>query len=112
MNLQKNQVFIEAAKQEAMKSTCSNKHGAVVVQNNKIVSRGHNYYVRNFKQAHTIHAEISAIYKIKCMNVKKCPMKLFVVRVVADKLALSLPCLKCKQHIISCDFITTTYYSA
>ena len=112
MNLQKNQVFIEAAKQEAMKSTCSNKHGAVVVQNNKIISRGHNYYVRNFKQAHTIHAEISAIHKIKCMNVKKCPMKLFVVRVVADKLALSLPCLKCKQHIISCEFISTTYYSS
>jgi len=46
------------------------------------------------------------------MNVKKCPMKLFVVRVVADKLALSLPCLKCKQHIISCEFISTTYYSS
>ncbi|QKF93577.1 CMP deaminase domain-containing protein [Fadolivirus algeromassiliense] len=36
--------FVLAAHNEALKSPMSKKYGAVLIYNNKIISRGHNYY--------------------------------------------------------------------
>ena len=39
----KDEYFILQAYQEALKSTMTKRYGAVLVHNNKIVSKGHNY---------------------------------------------------------------------
>ena len=36
--------FVLEAKKEASKSPMSKKYGAIIIYNNKIISRGHNYY--------------------------------------------------------------------
>lgn len=36
--------FVLEAKKQALKSPMNNKYGAVLVYNNKIISRGYNYY--------------------------------------------------------------------
>ena len=97
-----------------MKSTCCNKHGAIIVQHNKIVARGHNYYVQNLAAAHTVHAEVAAIRKLRhsVARLHKHTLTLFVVRVVHDRLALSMPCSNCAEQINNCQQIHKTYYSA
>ncbi len=42
-----NQVFIQEAYLEALKSPMATNYGAVLVYQNKIISKGHNHYKSN-----------------------------------------------------------------
>ena len=93
--------FIDEATREAEKSNMNHRHGCVIVKNNKIVSRGHNYYYHhcsfngyththsNLKQKYSVHAEEDAIknYCRKFVKTKNASashrsgLKVYVVRV-------------------------------
>lgn len=40
--------FVLEAQKEALKSPMSNKYGAILVHDNKIISRGFNFYNNNY----------------------------------------------------------------
>ena len=61
--------FINAASQEANKSTVLMRHGAVAVANGKIMGRGHNHYRTSskdgfIKDSCTCHAEIACLRQV------------------------------------------------
>lgn len=104
--------FIQAAIDEAQKSVMSKKHGCVIVHNNKIVSRGYNYRVDKDKKRYikySIHAEESAILKLKCKHTET--LNMYVVRIQDDDIRQSKPCAKCKQFIESIKNINKIYYT-
>lgn len=94
--------FVQVAIDEANKSLMSQKHGCVIVHNNKIVSKGHNYRIFKDNKSHikySIHAEESAILKLKCKPIDN--LHMYVVRVRDNEVMLSQPCDKCKAFINS-----------
>lgn len=107
--------FMECAIHEAKKSVMEQRHGAVIVKNNKIIASGHNCYTQHFKQSWSTHAEVSAILQLskKPRNfLKDCDM--YVVRLgtkgMGYPLKLSKPCPCCKATINAMG-IKRVYYS-
>ena len=113
----KREYIVQQAIEQAWKSTMLCKHGAVIIKNNKIISRGYNrhlYYYGGHPQGpqghrssftrgrcvtNSIHAEVDAL--------RKCYPKsnlngavLYVVRVRYDgSTAISKPCKGCSRAI-------------
>lgn len=79
----------------AHKSNLTQKHGCVLVKNNKIISCGYNFKLRKFVQnpyasaqppsqsadynVFSVHAEISTIKKVKKQDLSNC--ELYVIRI-------------------------------
>ena len=108
---EKQQYYLDIAAKIASHSPMIQKHGAVIVYKNKIISTGYNYYMAHF----SIHAEIAAIHSIKGKNKKllsEC--ELYVVRIAPARfnnaLKYSKPCCNC-QHTIIKSNIKKAFYS-
>ena len=85
--------------------------GCVIAKNNKIISKGHNYRIFKDNKSHikySIHAEESAILKLKCKPIDN--LHMYVVRVRDNEVMLSQPCEKCKAFINSLN-INKIYYT-
>lgn len=102
--------FYKKAMYIARKSTMRQKHGCVIVYNNKeIIAEGYNHVRNNnMEKLHSIHAEMEAIKKLRQIMrtkdknfVNKC--KLYVVRVGVGESCVkqSAPCCHCSKAIIS-----------
>lgn len=98
---EKQQQFLDIAAKIALRSPMLQKHGAVIVYKNEIISRGFNY----FQADYSIHAEVSAIKSVKgkYKNVlSEC--EIYVVRIGPNKfqnvLKYSKPCCNCQNAII------------
>ena len=103
---------INIAEKEAHKSGQNFKHGAVLVQNGKVVSAGHNR-VTTGKGAHifSTHAEMAAIKQCSDRS-SMSDAHMYVVRVnKGGNLADSRPCARCqkfmKMHKIQRCFFST-----
>ena len=107
-------IFKKAASEEAEKSPCNFKHGAIITISNKILIRGFNNprtkFLRNIKSCQ--HAEMSVITKFetfikkknltgkkKKIYINKCT--LWVIRTTRTNkhLCNSAPCLDCLNSI-------------
>ena len=92
--------YIDQCMEEAEKSDIHFQHGAVIIKNNKIISRGYNRYTGH-KPHHlrTQHAEMNAIKNAgkNCENAT-----LYVIRLsqlTDDGLGSSCPCSKCAKFM-------------
>jgi tRNA(Arg) A34 adenosine deaminase TadA len=89
--------YIQAAIECAKHSVLTHKHGCVVVHRNKIVSTGWNEHSLHIKQTFSLHAEISAVAKLKKKPrnfLSNCTM--YVVRLSSrGNIHLSKPCIMC-----------------
>lgn len=92
--------YIDKCVEEAEKSDIHFQHGAVIIKNNKIISRGYNRYTGH-KPHHlrTQHAEMNAIQNAgkNCENAT-----LYVIRLSQlsdDGLGSSCPCTKCAKFM-------------
>ena len=116
----RDEYFIKVAHDNAQKSCMTQKHGCVIVYNNKeIIAQGINQHECNMKNVDSIHAEVNAINQLrKIMNTKdktfiqKC--KLYVVRIGSKSmnypLKQSKPCEHCTKVILRVG-IPFVYYS-
>lgn len=100
--------FYQKAMYIARKSTMRQKHGCVIVYNNKeIIAEGYNHVRNNnMEKLKSIHAEMEAIKKLRQIMrtkdknfVNKC--KLYVVRIGESSVKQSAPCCHCSKAIIS-----------
>ena len=96
---------IEFAKEEALKSDYKIKLGCVILDKNKVISRGHNYKQKSVKSLtkkflyyeFSIHAEVDAIIKART-DLKG--MTLVVVRINnSGELMYAKPCEHCQMYI-------------
>ena len=83
--------FFDKCVHLAHKSNLTQKHGCVLVKNNKIISCGYNFKLKKFVQnpymmapstdasVFSVHAEISTIKKVKNQNLSNC--ELYVIRI-------------------------------
>lgn len=108
--------FLIQAKREANKSNLTQKHGCVIVYNNKIIAKGYNS-ICNFDKMKSIHAEIDAlnylnrIFKLKDKKLrKKCNLYVVRIKKCDDTLKMSKPCNNCASKIVKSN-IGTVYYS-
>ena len=112
----KHRKFIQAAIFEATKSSMRFKHGCVIVLQNSIIARGHNYNKQLFVR-YSIHAEEDAINNLmqhnKAKMERRASMHLYVVRIRKDGIiANSAPCDVCSKRILKTLSITKVFYSS
>ena len=97
---------IKMAMEEAYKSEHKNfKHGAVLVDGKKIISKGYNRPIREngryASSCKSIHAEMDTINEARHIygrDMKNCII--YVIRInCKGKLALSKPCMHCTRMI-------------
>lgn len=103
--------YIINAARQAEKSPMSCKHGAVIVKNGKIISKGHNINYSKMKHGkYSLHAEVSAI--VNCYNKELLKgSKMYVVRVNNQGwFKISKPCPHCASCVKKYN-ISTVYYS-
>lgn len=118
---QRAQLYTQVALEEARKSYMNQKHGCVIVYNNKeIIAKGFNHDCSTLKTINSIHAEINALNQLRKLLktnkdrafIKKC--KMYVVRVgspIMDyPMKNSKPCPHCTQNIFQMG-IPKVYYS-
>lgn len=93
--------FINVAMNEALKSNQNFKHGAVLVHNNKIISKGYNHSNGKDMPHHmwSIHAEMDAVLSSNVCVKLQDYVKLYVVRITPTGLAESKPCAKCQKFM-------------
>ena len=109
---EKQKTYLSIAAKIADKSPMyPHKHGAIIVYRDKIIASGYNYYVGDF----SVHAEVSAISKIKKKDkhiLSDCDI--YVVRIgpksFNNPLKYSRPCPNCQDTIIK-NNIKKAYYS-
>lgn len=90
-------VAAELAEREATRSGQYQRHGAVVVQNGKVISSGFNKSTGRYPSMHTLHAEMAAIKM--CAN--PADSHVYVVRVNSQGgLANSRPCKRCYRFML------------
>lgn len=106
--------FVEKARNVALKSTMSQKHGAVIVKNGKIIADGYNQRIPYFHHQHSIHAEIDALLKVSSMSKKELSLcDIYVVRIANvdyNIFRLSKPCKNCAKALFDKN-IRNIYYS-
>ena len=95
----------------------SHKHGAIIVENNKIISYGYNHHFTfDNNKGFSIHAEIDALNKILKIKRKVKDLELYVVRIGTDSLGnplkYSKPCLNCTKKLMESGLVNRIYYSA
>ena len=105
-NQRKHEEYFTIAYNLALKSTLNSKHGCIIVYKGKIISSGWNKCTIGKDKIFSIHAEISAISKIKRFRNQNKILEnstLYVVRISNDifdqTYKLSKPCNSC------CNFI-------
>mgnify|MGYP001942874318 CR=1 FL=1 len=102
---------IDAAIDMAYRSEQNFKHGAVVVQNGKVCSSGHNKVTCKISHLYSCHAEMAAINRFSDKTKTLTDAHMYVVRINKCGLADSKPCKKCmsymKAHGISRVFFST-----
>jgi deoxycytidylate deaminase len=87
----------EVAEEAANKSGQYQRHGAVVVQNGKVVSSGFNKTSGRYPSMQTLHAEMAAIK----MCGSAVDSHVYVVRVNNNgDLANSMPCRRCYMYMV------------
>jgi len=96
---------IKTAIEQAHKSTCMFRVGAVIFNKKNIMSYGCNYSQRSvrsitrkfIRQNNSIHAEVCAIINAK-QNLRRC--SIFVVRInKCDEFRLAKPCVYCRKYL-------------
>lgn len=107
----KQNYYLNIASEIALKSNMSQKHGAIIVYKKEIIAIGYNYYYNSY----SIHAEVSAISKLKGIEKNKLiNCELYVVRIGSKSLnnilKYSKPCSNCQKYILK-NMIKKTYYS-
>ena len=107
--------FLAHAAKIASKSSMTHRHGAIIVHKNEIISSGYNYSTSYLCHDYSIHAEVSAITKLKGKSkefLSEC--ELYVVRIAylsnEGVLKYSKPCDRCKEAIEKFN-IKKIYYS-
>ena len=96
----KHEQYVEAAKEQARKSPMAQKHGAVIVKNNKIIATGYNRYIEQEKACRRIsmHAEKDALTNCNQSDLKGAV--LYIVRMNPEgELLMSKPCKSCTNYI-------------
>lgn len=88
----------------AKKSQMTQKHGAIIVKDGKIIAEGYNYVTSFMSHSFSMHAEVDCLMKVKSKSKKFLEdCTLIVVRVgVASKgfpTKMSKPCMNCKAEI-------------
>lgn len=87
----------EVAEEMASKSGQYQRHGAVVVQNGKVISSGFNKTSGRYPTMQTLHAEMAAIKM--CSNV--IDSHVYVVRINNQgNLQNSRPCRRCYRYMV------------
>lgn len=108
----KRKYIIQEAINQAIKSPMRSKHGAIIVKNNKIVSKGYNryFYYYGHNNTSSIHAEVDAIRN--CFpRTNLNGATLYVVRVRPDgTTTLSKPCKGCCRAISKTN-LSGVYYT-
>jgi deoxycytidylate deaminase len=101
--------FMNVCRSLAAKSPLTHKHGCVVVKDKKIIATGFNDKSTT-KSRNSIHAEISALRKVKHLVDHTCTM--YVVRHGPSECdyKYSKPCATCSAMIRKCK-IRTVFYS-
>ena len=102
--------YINIAEEQAYKSVQNFRHGAVLVKDGKILSKGHNKPIASDKPGqHSVHAEVNAIKN----SGKSCENAiLYVVRVNNNSgLANSKPCKHC-LHFMKVMKVQRVFYSS
>jgi deoxycytidylate deaminase len=105
---------MEIAKNEALKSTMNNKHGAVIFKGRELISIGYNQNFNReiYKNKYSIHAEIDAL--MKAIKAKKDirGATMIVVRIAwkhNNSFIMSKPCDDCANAIIKNEIGTVFY---
>ena len=96
--------FINVAVDQALKSTQSYRHGAILFKGGKV-------HASSFNDEN--HAEIDCLYSLpRCKQVRQSRYNLLVVRVTRDgELTDSKPCLFCISHLRKSERIKSICYS-
>ena len=95
--------FITKAIRESLKSEMRTKHGAIIVNNNKIISVGYNQYDYNMfhkiieRKRLSIHAEIDAINKCEKRLLRGSTMYVIRYSHIHHQLMDSSPCPRCQK---------------
>lgn len=108
-NLQQ-KYYMNMAAETALRSPMVQKHGAIIVYRNEIISKGFNYFVADY----SIHAEVAAIKSVKkkYRNIlSEC--EIYVVRIGPNRfkntLKYSKPCFHCQNAIMKHNFKKAFY---
>ena len=108
-----NDCFIDIAIKEALKSSMTYRHGAIIIYRNKIIGKGYNKHAISYNKdiVYSKHAESEAIRN--CKNQRLIPLStLLVVRIGSDKTCrMSMPCVKCQKLINKVGFRRVIYSS-
>ena len=93
--------YVDQCIEEASRSDTHFQHGAVLIKNNKIISRGYNKYTgHKLHHLRTVHAEMNAIQNAVGKDVENATM--YVIRlsqITEDGLGSSCPCKKCTKFM-------------
>lgn len=112
----KDQRFFALAREASKKSDFRQKMGCVVVYKNHVISEGHNQtkthplqviydkerpqIADGFKNAHSLHAESAALFKIKDMDIPWNKVDVYIYRSLKSKdFGLAKPCPSCTALI-------------
>ena len=108
--------FINIAVQEAKKSLCRHRVGAVIFNKSRFISKGHNYDLKSVRKLHprfqkwkgSVHAEVDTIIKAR-RELKN--FSILVVRINnQDEFRLAKPCIHCVAYLQHVG-IKKVYYS-
>ena len=116
----KEERYTQLASEEAHKSIEHKaRHGAVLVVNGKVVSKGYNRGAatkRDFSRQTTTHAEAAAVIQFirrmsRRYSYSKTGGSLYIVRISCDLYCLSKPCNACTPFLESIPFVKEVIYS-
>jgi len=117
--MNKHSFYVQEAIVEAKKCVMGSKHGCIIVQRTKIISRGHNSNdMHNYKNF-SLHAEVAAINNMKKSGVNADNIIMYVVRINNRDLhkenaligtKMSKPCANC-MNCISSHKVKKVYFS-
>lgn len=93
--------YIERARKVAAKSSMQFRLAALVVHNGTIVAEGYNKMIEYFSHQYSLHAEVSALSKLKHMSsATLSEYVMYVYRFSATgETKLSKPCASCQKAI-------------
>lgn len=107
---------IESLREIAKNSNLLHKHGACLIQNDKIISYGYNKSIKeiiidNKMVKFSIHAEMNVLFNLKKINYTKNITDILIIRIGnSNKLKNSRPCNSCIDKMIK-KGIRKVYYS-
>ena len=94
----------ERARTLARKSCMCSKHSCIIMHYNQIVAEGYNHNCHQSHNKFSLHAEVSALSKIKHMPkswLKECKMYVFrISNTNPNNFRMSKPCPDCEKTIL------------